>query len=85
MGGHYRNAEHEIGASLRLIGERANLDSVSIINIYYGFHWQQFEFMLNVENALNGQQFSPNLGEFNARPLPSIPASRIKIGVNYQF
>lgn len=79
------NPNHQVGVSVRYIGERASADSQVLLNAQYQYTQANLNLSATLENGTDADIQNPNMGEFNNRLVPSGQNSNVKLAVKYSF
>ena len=79
------NQTHQVGVSIRYIGERASSDSQILLNAQYQYTRANFNISTTLENGADTQIQNPNMAEFNDRLVPSGQNRNVKLAVKYRF
>ena len=79
------NQTHQVGVSIRYIGERASSDSQILLNAQYQYTQANFNISTTLENGADTQIQNPNMAEFNDRLVPSGQNRNVKLAVKYRF
>ena len=79
------NQTHQVGVSIRYIGERASSDSQILLNAQYQYTRANFNISTTLENGADTQIQDPNMAEFNDRLVPSGQNRNVKLAVKYRF
>jgi outer membrane receptor for ferrienterochelin and colicins len=76
---------HQIGASLRTIGERAESNSYEQLNLNYQYSQDNWQFYLTLRNVMGDEILNPNIGDFQDRELPGDDDFNFLAGAKYSF
>jgi len=76
---------HQIGASLRTIGERAESNSYEQLNLNYQYSQDNWQFYLTLRNVMDDEILNPNIGDFQDRELPGGDDFNFLAGVKCSF
>ena len=79
------NQTHQVGVSIRYIGERASSDSQILLNAQYQYTRANFNISTTLENGADTKIQNPNMAEFNDRLVPSGQNRNVKLAVKYRF
>ena len=79
------NQTHQVGVSIRYIGERASSDSQILLNAQYQYTRANFNISTTLENGADTQIQNPNMAEFNDRLVPGGQSRNVKLAVKYRF
>jgi len=87
LGGFYTFlAHHNLGGSLRLIGERLRADTQNIINLDYKYTRANYELFVTLRNLLDQEINNPDTSNFSAEPLiPGEARFNVAVGGKYHF
>lgn len=76
---------HQLGASLRTVGERAESDSYEQLNLNYQYSRDNWQLYLTLRNALDDEILNPNIGDFQDREVPGGDDFNFLVGAKYSF
>ena len=81
----WNKSNHQIGASLRTVGERAESNSYEQLNLNYQYSRNNWQLYVTLKNVLDDEILNPNIGDFQDRELPGGDDFNFLVGAKYSF
>ena len=87
LGGFFRIGEHHnLGSSLRIVGERMRAKTINLMNIDYQYHKDNLELFATVRNLFDQEPLNPDVGNFSEDPLiPGGDRINFLVGAKYTY
>ena len=74
---------HQLGLSLRVIGERGRAETLSLLNVNYELKWRRWQCFLTLHNTLDEEILHPNVGDFSDRLIDGGEGRHVRLGARY--